>query len=76
MIGYFLGLSLPKPTDWNLIQLVGIMGSKMGGLEKLRWVGKTAALQKWFLKMVVLIIIRELRPTIVTSIGFERGAMV
>ena len=51
-IKYFTDLSMPKPTDWNAVQLVGIQGENtMGGLDKLRWVGKTAAAQTWFLKM-------------------------
>lgn len=66
-----------KPTGWNSVQLVGVQGSaKTGGIEKLRWVGKTAAAQKWYLESVVGVIEKELRPTPVISVGFEKGGMI
>ena len=76
-IKYFTDLSIPKPTGWNAVQLVGIQGkNKMGGLDKLRWVGKIAAAQKWFLKMVIGTIEWELKPTPVISVGVGKAAMI
>ena len=73
-LNYFNDLSIGKPSIWNKVQLVGVQSKTVrGGLDKLRWVGKMAALQKWFLKAVVYTIERELnRPLSNLLVSNER----
>ena len=55
VISYYMDLAADKPTGWDKAQLVGIQGSKqIGGFDKLRWVGKTAAAQKWYVNTIVV----------------------
>ena len=73
MIDYYINLSWTKPSGWNAVQLVGIQGAKkIGGFEKMRWVGKTASSQKWFLKVVVACIEREIRPILLFLLASKR----
>ena len=77
IITYYNDLSMTKPESWNVLQYVGIPKEEgIPSFEGIRWIGKTAAGQQWFMRCVIQQLEAELVDSPVILIGFKKKAMI
>ena len=77
IITYYNDLSMTKPESWNILQYVGIPKDEgIPSFEGIRWIGKTASGQKWFMRCVIHQVEAELEESPVITIGFKKKAMI